>query len=173
MIQDMCRFVYTKIEDMFAICLVTSLHNVWRHVYTMCTLMFIPYFSTCFHHIWRFAYVMWEDMCAICLETSFNHVLRHVSTKSEDMFTPCLIAYLCIVWCMFTQYLKTNSDYFWRDIFVTFEDILWLYPVWKPVYTMYEDIIITFFRLIYIIFQGIFTPCMKTCLHKDTQLITF
>ena len=49
-----------------------------------------------------------------------------------------------------------------------FEDMI--IPCLKLVYTMYEDIIIFFD---YIIFQGIFTLCMKTCLHKDTWLIAF
>ena len=57
----------------------------------------------------------------------------------EDMFTPCLIAYLFIVWYMFTQYLKTHSDYSWRHAYTMFEVI----------FVMFEDMIIPCLKLVY------------------------
>ena len=100
---------YIMLEDMFAICLETSLN----HVKNMCK----SYLHKCLHHalthIWRFVYTMLEDIYMhnmfvdkfkASLITCFNHVRRHVYTM--------LIKYLCIVWNMFTQYLKAYSHWF-------------------------------------------------------------
>ena len=114
-------------------------------------------------------------MCAICLETSFNHVWGHVSTMFEDMLTPCLITYLWMFW--------TCLHNIWRHIQTNFEDMLtqflkrYFFIVWRHDYTLFENMstqcinTLWFFRLICIIFQVIFTLCMKTCLHKVTLLI--
>ena len=75
------RFVYTMSENICAICLETSLTNVWIHVSTVFKDMFTPCLTTYFYIVWflftqyfqthlvSLIYIMFQDVLTLCMKT--------------------------------------------------------------------------------------------------------
>ena len=132
MFEDMFRTLFTP-------CFKICLHHIYICVYTMIEWMFPAYLKICSHNVRGHVCNMFWDKFTPCLMTCFNHVWRQIYTM--------LITHLCIVWNMFTQYLKTYYA------FTIFKEIslsclkTWLHNLWIH----YKFEFNFFFRLIYIL----------------------
>ena len=90
---------YIMLEDMFAICLETSLNHVGSHVYTifkeMFTTCFIKYFCIVWYMFTQYQRQIQWVLSKLCFKAFSNYVWGHFYTKKKSWwhFPKCLSPY--------------------------------------------------------------------------------